>query len=87
MYIDCILKKGGYEGSDNISLGIIAYDHNDKFTINSEICWGDPSGKIEAEIFEEPVEVTEENLMVIKEKLPDLVSKLRELIQDNPNGM
>ena len=87
MYMDCILIRADFDKSDNISLGILAYDHDDKFTINAEICWGEPSGKIEAKVFEEPVEVTEQSLAIIKEKLSDLVSKLRELMRENPDGI
>lgn len=87
MYIDCGLNDVADDKSDNLGLGITAYDHTATLTINADICWGYPSGKIEAEVFEEPVEVTEESLAVIKERLPDLVSKLREVIRDNPKGI
>jgi len=87
LFLDCGLDNVSSDRSDNLALGIEVYDKNDTLTINSEICWGHPSPKIEAEIFEEPVEVNEESLAEIKEKLPDLVLKLREVIRDNPNGI
>jgi hypothetical protein len=86
LYISCILKEVDVNKTDDVSLGILAYDYDNNLTINAEICWGYP-GKIAAELFEVPVEVTEQSLAVIKEKLPDLVSKLREVIRDNPNGI
>jgi hypothetical protein len=84
MYISCLLDKSEFEGSDNVALGILAYDWDNKFTINADICWGHPSGKLEAEVFAEPAPVNKKSLATIKDKLPDLVSKLRDVIRDNP---
>lgn len=87
MFMDCLLESADLDQTDNFALGIKVYDKNDNLTINADICWGHPSAELEAEIFDEPVEVTEKTLAFIKEKLPDLVSKLREVIRDNPNGI
>lgn len=87
MVIDCLLKNATYDKTDNLALEIEAFDKNDKLTINADICWGYPYSKTEAEVYEEPVEVTEQTIAIIQEKLPSLVSKLRELIRDNPNGI
>lgn len=87
MGLDCMLAEVDDDKTDAIALEIVAFDKENKLRVDVDICWGTPYGKTEAEIFEEPVEVTEESLAMIKEKLPGLVSKLRELIRDNPNGI
>lgn len=83
MHLSCLLHKTEFEGADNLSLHISAYDWDNKFTIDAGIGWGHPSGKIEAEVFEKTVPVNEESLSVIEEELPDLVSKLRQLLLNN----
>jgi len=87
MVIDCLLKNANFDKTDNLALEIEVFDKNDNLTINADICWGHPYSKTEAEVFDEPVDVTEQSLTMIKKKLPDLVSKLRELLRDNPNGI
>lgn len=81
LYMSCLLIKREYEGSDNVALGILAYDWNNKFTINADICWGHPSGKLEDEVFQKDAEVTDENLSIIKERLPSMILKLREALK------
>ncbi|MEP7038359.1 MAG: hypothetical protein ABI891_08450, partial [Acidobacteriota bacterium] len=79
-YVSCLLNKREYEGADDVALGIHVYDWNDDFTIDADICWGHP-GRLEYEIFEKPVNVTEENLNIIKERLPIMVLKLRNALK------
>lgn len=87
MYMDCLLTDAAAKKADNVALVIQISDLDGKWNINADICWGHPSGKIDAELFAEPVEVTDESLSIVKEKLPELVSKLHELIRDNPKGI
>lgn len=86
MYIDCLLTEAGAEKTDNLALVIAVSDKDNKFSINADICWGHPYARIEDEVFSEPVDATEENLGIVRKRLPELVSKLREIIRDNPNG-
>jgi hypothetical protein len=86
MFIDCLLIQTGSDKTDNLALGIEVYDKNNKVSINADICWGHPYAKVEDEVFPEPVDATEENLGIVRKRLPELVSKLREMIRDNPNG-
>lgn len=87
LYIDCLLKQAPFENSDNVALGVLAYDHNNKFSINAEIVWGHPFGKIEGEVFDEPAELNDNNLKIMGERLPGLISKLRKVLSENPYGL
>jgi hypothetical protein len=86
IFIDCLLTQAGSDKTDNLALGIEVYDKNQKASINGDICWGHPYSRVEDEVFPKPVDVTEENMEILQKRLPELVSKLRELIRDNPNG-
>ena len=85
MGISCLLKNKEYEGSDNVALGVNVYDWNDRFTLSADVSWGHPSGEFEDEVFENPVEVTAENINIIKKRLPDMVLKLREALTKAQN--
>lgn len=86
MFIDCLIDDVPDDKSDNLALGIKAYDHDSILTIAADICWGHPSSKLEVEIFEKPVLVSDETLAQLKEQLPALVQKLRDAIRKYPNG-
>lgn len=85
--LECILNKADLDKTDLVSLAIDIDDHNNKFKINASVSWGNPYARTIEMVFTEPVDATEKNLTIIKEKLPFLVSKFRELIRDNPNGI
>jgi hypothetical protein len=83
--ITCLLRRTEFEESDNVTLGIEVSDWNNDLTINADIAWGDPSGKLEYTVFEKPVEATPENLTILKDNLPKIVEKLRQVIRDVTN--
>ena len=87
LYIDCILKNVEEEKTDNISLGVLAYDLNDKVTMNAEICSGDPYGQIVEKAFDEPIEVNSQNSNLLEEKMPELISILRKTIKTYSRGI
>lgn len=84
--LDVVLHKADLDKADNLFLEIYIEERENALGINARVVWGSPLGKIQS-IFKYPVPVTEENLVVVKEKLPYLISKLRETIRDNPNGI
>jgi hypothetical protein len=84
MLIDCLIDDVPDDKSDNLALGISVFDQDSILTIEADVCWG--SGKVEGEIFEKPVVVSDETLSQLKEQLPALVQKLRDAIRKYPNG-
>ncbi len=55
--------------------------------IDVDISWGDPSGYIEADLFEEPRPVSSETLTAIEAGLPSLFAVLdRLIVQGKPSG-
>jgi hypothetical protein len=45
--------------------------------VSADVCWGHPSGRIELEVFSEPVDLTEEALATLEQELPRLGSALK----------
>lgn len=87
MFMDCLLTEASLEKTDNLALEIEVSEMDNSLSINADICWGYPYGKTEEAIFDGPVEATERNLAIVQERLPSLVSRLRKLIRDNPQGI
>jgi hypothetical protein len=84
--LDCLMLDADVDKSDCLTVYIDVNDHNDVFTVNAGLSWASPFSKNIGEAFPENVPVSDENLKLIKEKLPDLFSKTREEIQNNPRG-
>ena len=78
-----LFKRGGLDVADNLALEIQGFDLGKQITVESLISWGNPSGKIEAQVFDGPVPLTEGTLEIIQNKLPEFFEKLQQVIKLN----
>src|SRR5712691_4669160 len=56
--IDCLLSAVELEQADGLALSVQVRDLASLPSINADVCWGHPSGKIEAELFPSPMNVS-----------------------------
>lgn len=84
--IDCTLKNADLEKADNIALSVSVTDENGS-RINMDICWGQPSGKIEAELYPQFVVITEEVLTSVEKEIPNFIDDLILTLKKYPNGL
>lgn len=84
--IDVVFQDADPDKTDNICLELYIDEHNRNLEMNLSVVWGHPTGERVGRMFSEAVEVTDENLNLVQEKLPDMIEKLRQSIQSNPNG-
>jgi len=50
-YVDCILTDASEDESDNVALSVHLMHLTTHPRINADVCWGHPSGYIEAELW------------------------------------
>jgi hypothetical protein len=78
--IDCLLTDAPPDRADNIALVVEVSHLNAEAQINADVCWGHPSGYIEAEFSSGPVDASNEVLNGLYADLPRLYESLREAI-------
>jgi hypothetical protein len=78
--IDCLLTDAKLDQSDNIALVIGIRHLSTTPLIDADVCWGHPSGWVEAELFPDPLEVTPEILQEVETRLPVLYEGLRRAV-------
>jgi len=80
--IDCLLTAAGPDQPDNVAL-IIGVRHLTTTPLidRAGVGWGDPSVRVEAELFPEPMEVTTEALQEIETRLPLLYDALKRAVR------
>jgi hypothetical protein len=74
--IDCVLESPGSE-TDQIALSL-ELNHLDStpMIVGADVCWGHPSGHLEAQLVDEPIPFSDDALERLVAALPTLVSAL-----------
>lgn len=81
--LECLFTEGQASQPDLLALCIMTERSEPR--INVDISWGDPSGYVEAGLFEEPRPVSSETLAAIEAGLPSLFAHLvRLIVQGKP---
>ena len=75
-YIDCVIAGLPPKDEDNVALTIDTSHWTTSPRINADICWGHPSGQLEAEVFEDDQPLTDESVEQVIEQLPRLYAAL-----------
>ena len=85
--VDCLLKDIPDDQADNVALRIvIAHLTRAPELTGADVCWGHPSGHVDAEIFEDHVALTEDVLARVIANLPELgASLLRAIDRGTPS--
>jgi hypothetical protein len=78
--IDCLLTDAPDDQPDNVALSVSLRHLTTNPKIDADVCWGHPSGHIEAEFSPEPLEVSDKVLNDLYAALPDLYESLSEAI-------
>ena len=80
--IDCLLLDANPDQVDNIDLGIsVRHLNTDPEIERADVCWGHPSGSIEAELFQAPVAYNKGMINRLEERLPELYQALRKALE------
>ena len=74
--IDCLLTDAPDDRPDNVALGVDVQHLTTVPLIDADVCWGHPSGHVEAEFSFEPQEVSGEVLNDLYADLPRLYDAL-----------
>src|SRR5690349_15049583 len=78
--IDCLLTDMPYDQPDNIGL-VVEISHLDaQPQINADVCWGHPSGYVEAEFSAAPVDVSDRVLNELYADMPRLCASFCEAV-------
>lgn len=70
--VDCLITNAKPEDPDNVALEVATSYLTTTPRINADICWGHPSGQIEAEVFEASQPLTAHTIEKILVELPRL---------------
>lgn len=74
--IDCLLADIPPNQPDNVALSVSLRHLTTNPKIDADVCWGHPSGQIEAEFAPEPLEVSDTVLSDLMAALPRLYESL-----------
>jgi hypothetical protein len=87
--IDCVLTDARPEQTDNVALVIEIRHVTTMPSMEASVCWGDPSGRVEAELFPDCMEVTPETIQELQDRLPLLYDALRRALERGhpPDGI
>jgi len=77
--VDCLLHDA--PEPDNITLQVCLVHLTTEPKISADVCWGHPSGRVEAEFLSEPVDVSDEVVKNLYSDLPRLSENLVEAVQ------
>ena len=78
--IDCLLLDAPDDQPDNVALSVDLQHLTTIPKVDADVCWGHPSGYIEAEFSSESLEVSDEVLRDLYSQLPRLCKSLIEAI-------
>lgn len=85
--IDCLLADAPGDRPDNVALSVSLYQLAANPKINADVCWGHPSGYVEAEFSPEPLEVSDKVLNDLRAALTRLCESLSKAIRrGRPSG-
>ena len=79
--IDCLLTNAPDDQPDNVSLSVDLQKLTSMPKINADVCWGHPSGYIEAEFSNADLNVSDKVLADLYSQLPHLYDVLVEAIR------
>ena len=75
--IDCVLKEARLDAVDQVALCIDIHHMHATPTIQADVVWGHPSGRIEAELFDGPVAATVKRTEEVVSRVPELIAALQ----------
>jgi hypothetical protein len=85
--IDCLFTDAPFNQADNIGLVVEISRLNAQPQINADVCWGHPSGYVEAEFSSASVEVSDKVLNELYANMPRLYANLHEAVgRRKPNA-
>lgn len=79
--IDCLLTDAPDDQPDNVALSVSLRHITTNPKIDADVCWGNPSGHIEAEFSPGPLEVSDKVLNELYAVMPRLYDSLTEAIK------
>jgi hypothetical protein len=79
--IDCLLTDAQPDQTDNLALVIGVAHVSSVPSMEASVCWGAPSGRVEAELFPDITEVTPETVQELEERLPFLYEALKRAVE------
>jgi hypothetical protein len=78
MGVDCLLKDAPSNASDSVALCIdLAYLTSQPLLTNADVCWGHPSGVVEAKLISAPLDLSDTVLETVKAGIPTLEGALK----------
>jgi len=84
--LECLFTEAQASQPDLLALCITTERSDISPTINVDISWGDPSGYVEADLFEEPRRVSSQTFAAIEAGLPSVFAVLdRLIVQGKPS--
>ena len=81
IYISCLLPDVPHYRPDLVELIVAIYDLNSSPKINADVCWGHPSGYVEAEFSFDPVDASDKVLNELYADLPRLYEAFIEAVK------
>lgn len=79
--ISCLIMHSAPDKPDLLDLCVSVSDVEKYPKVNADICWGHPSGRIEQELYPQPMEISEKALFEIESSMPTFLAKLRALLK------
>ncbi len=80
--IECLFSNANLDQVDNVALSIdVKHLTTVPEIVSADVCWGHPSGYIEAELLQVPVAFDEDVLGKLEDGLQELYSALRTAIE------
>lgn len=78
MGVECLVKDAPLDVSDNVALSInLAHLSSRPQLSSADVCWGHPSGYVEADLISEPLDLSEAVVERVKAELPTLEAALK----------
>jgi hypothetical protein len=78
MGVECLIQDAPLDVADNVALSIdLAYLTSQPQLTGADVCWGHPSGCLEAELTSGPLDLTEAVVEQVKAGLPTLEAALK----------
>jgi hypothetical protein len=80
--IDCLITDAGPDETDSVALSVGVRKLTTTPLIDQAgVCWGASSGQVEAELYPDPIEVTDESLQELEAQLPFLYDALKRAVK------
>jgi hypothetical protein len=84
--LQCIFLEASKHQPDLVALCITTENINVAPAVHADISWGAPSGYVESELFESPIELSDSVLEVIDANLPRLYETLISVVKKGSPG-